>query len=47
MVPERVTVREEFPRTSSGKIDRMRLTEELAAPAPERGGAPAGRPHGA
>jgi amino acid adenylation domain-containing protein len=29
MVPERMVVREDFPRTSSGKIDRMRLTEEL------------------
>ncbi len=49
MVPEHVVVRADFPRTSSGKIDRMRLTEELAlfAPAPERGGAPAGRPDGA
>jgi len=48
MVPGRVLVRDGFPRTSSGKLDRVRLTEELAAqPAPEHGGAAAGRPDGA
>jgi amino acid adenylation domain-containing protein len=34
MVPASIAVRDAFPRTSSGKIDRMRLAEELASPAP-------------
>jgi acyl-coenzyme A synthetase/AMP-(fatty) acid ligase len=34
MVPASIAIRDAFPRTSSGKIDRLRLTEELASPAP-------------
>lgn len=46
MVPGRFVVRPDFPRTSSGKIDRVRLTEELAGSAPRHGGATAGSAHG-
>jgi amino acid adenylation domain-containing protein len=47
MVPERIELRSELPHTSSGKIDRMRLADELAVlSAPPHGGTPAGSPDG-
>jgi acyl-coenzyme A synthetase/AMP-(fatty) acid ligase len=35
MVPETVLVRDELPRTSTGKVDRVRLQEIIEAPAQE------------
>ena len=43
MVPERIAVRLTLPRTSSGKVDRLRLLEELTA-VPREGGSRSGPP---